>query len=323
VWVDERPFFSIWRVAGDRRGLWIAPASRPAADSRGEDWRWQRWIAKDAWYSAGATARNERRCARRREPVAVDALHRVGRGSAAAVSASRPVPAAGHHRDGESWWRGRTLSRGPSAGDGGPLGAERVVSACPMNPVAAHLDPAALGNAAVRRVPSETGAIIFTHPGGARPPAAAGGGGLLNFGRIGSGRAAVSFEDVDAADVARHVAAEFENEIAAGRTSSSAGNGGCACALTRKPWGCAAQPVDNALKYSPIIRPCGLEWGRRRRAWRSACVIAGPASRRPSERRFPQIVRGLGGDGKCEGVGRGAGDGRHIVDAHRGRFGGE
>jgi len=146
---------------------------------------------------------------------------------------------------------------------------------------------------------------------------------LLNFGRMEAGARPYRFEDVDAAVLAQHVAAEFENEIAAGRHIELRGNGDCRFRADPEALGVALRNlVDNALKYSPDHPTVWLEWGveKTRVAIRVRDRGAGIA---PAERKhiFRKFVRGsAAATGNVKGSGVGLAMVRHIVDAHRGEI---
>jgi len=146
---------------------------------------------------------------------------------------------------------------------------------------------------------------------------------LLNFGRMEAGARQYRFEEVDAADLAHRVAAEFEKEIAAGREIDLNGNGDCRFEADPEALGVAVRNlVDNALKYSSSGQPVALEWGLEsdRVAIRVRDHGAGID---PDERKriFGKFVRGTAAaSGNVKGSGVGLAMVRHIVDAHRGEI---
>jgi len=146
---------------------------------------------------------------------------------------------------------------------------------------------------------------------------------LLNFGRMEAGARQYRFEEMEAAELAHRVAAEFENEVASGREIALHGNGDCRFEADPEALGVAVRNlVDNALKYSPQDRPVALEWGLEsdRVAIRVRDHGAGVS---PDERKriFGKFVRGTAAaSGNVKGSGVGLSMVRHIVDAHRGEI---
>jgi signal transduction histidine kinase len=146
---------------------------------------------------------------------------------------------------------------------------------------------------------------------------------LLNFGRMEAGARQYRFQEVDAAELARRVAAEFETELAEGREIALYGNGDCRFEADPEALGVAVRNlVDNALKYSPHNQPVALEWGleSERVAIRVRDRGAGIA---PDERKriFGKFVRGAAAAaGNVKGSGVGLSMVRHIVAAHRGEI---
>jgi signal transduction histidine kinase len=146
---------------------------------------------------------------------------------------------------------------------------------------------------------------------------------LLNFGRMEAGARPYRFEEVDAAQLAQRVAAEFETEIAAGRHIELCGNGGCRFQADPEALSVALRNlVDNALKYSPNHRTVWLEWGMEKSSVAIRVRDRG-AGIAPAERKeiFRKFVRGTAAaDGNVKGSGVGLAMVRHIVDAHHGQI---
>jgi len=146
---------------------------------------------------------------------------------------------------------------------------------------------------------------------------------LLNFGRMEAGARPYRFEEIDAADLAVRVAAEFETELSSGRRIELKGNGNCRFQADPEALGVALRNlVDNALKYSPNYPTVWLEWGLEngRVAIRVRDRGAGIT---PQERKeiFRKFVRGTAAaEGNVKGSGVGLAMVRHIVDAHQGEI---
>jgi signal transduction histidine kinase len=146
---------------------------------------------------------------------------------------------------------------------------------------------------------------------------------LLNFGRMEAGARAYRFAEVDAAELACRVAAEFETELSTGRRIELKGDGDCRFQADPEALGVALRNlVDNALKYSPNYPTVWLEWGLEngRVAIRVRDRGAGIT---PDERKeiFRKFVRGTAAEeGNVKGSGVGLAMVRHIVDAHRGEI---
>ena len=146
---------------------------------------------------------------------------------------------------------------------------------------------------------------------------------LLNFGRMEAGVRPYRFEEVEAAELAHRVAAEFETEIAAGRHIELCGSGSCRFQADPEALSVALRNlVDNALKYSPNHATVWLDWavekGRIAIRVRDRGVGIAPAERKEIFRKFVRGTAAAAGNIKGSGVGLAMV--RHIVDAHRGEI---
>lgn len=329
VWAGGRPFAAIWRGVGTRRALWIAPA----------DAMIKRLLPADLAVAAvdgegrvvfGSRDRSQRAAVR---AAAEDGLPWT-------IYVSSYVPPAGPARASSS---GRFLIAGTAVMVlfllGGTYFMARAirreievsrmqsdfVSAVshefrsPLTSIRQFSEMLAAG-----RVPNEERrqvyhATLVRETGRLQRLVEA----LLNFGRMEAGARAYRFEEVDAAELAHRVAAEFENEIAAGRRIELHGNGGCRLQADPEALSVALRNlVDNALKYSPEHPTVWVEWAREngrvviRVKDRGAGVA--PGEHRAIFRKFVRGTAAAGGNVKGSGVGLAMV--RHIVDAHGGEI---
>jgi signal transduction histidine kinase len=148
---------------------------------------------------------------------------------------------------------------------------------------------------------------------------------LLNFGRMEAGARAYRFERVDAALLARSVAAEFETQIVGTGRSIELDGPEASCVMEADPESLTValrNLVDNALKYSPDEKSVWVEW-RPQREFVAISVRDRGIGVAPSERKaiFRKFVRGQAAVvANVKGSGVGLAMVRHIVAAHRGQI---
>jgi signal transduction histidine kinase len=328
LWVNDRPFFAIWRSAGADRGLWVVPAAAVLKTISAGEGLALAALDTEGRVVFGLRDRAERAAVRAAGEsqlpwtIYISSAH----GAAPAVPSSRGFLLTGtivmvafllagtyfiaraiRHEIEVSRMQSEFVSH-VSHEFRSPLTSIRQLSEMLL----------------AGRVPSEDrrhiyhGTLVRETERLQRLVEA-----LLNFGRMEAGSRQYRFEEVDAADLARRVAAEFETERAAGREIALHGNGDCRFEADPEALSVAVRNlVDNALKYSPQNEPVALEWGleSERVAIRVRDHGSGIA---PDERKriFGKFVRGTAAAaGNVKGSGVGLSMVRHIVDAHKGEI---
>ena len=328
LWVNGKPFFAIWRSAGGHRGAWIAPAAAvlktiPAGEG----------LALAATDTEGRVVyglrdRSERAAVRPSGESQLPWTIYI----ASAAGTAKEVPATGRFLlTGTAvmvaflltgtYFIARAIRREMEVSR---MQSEFVSAVShefrsPLTSIRQLSEMLLAG-----RVPSEDrrdmyhGTLVRETQRLQRLVEA-----LLNFGRMEAGARQYHFEEVDAADLARRVAAEFETEIAGGREIALHGNGDCRFQADPEALSVAVRNlVDNALKYSPRQEPVALEWGVEsdRVAIRVRDRGAGIAADE-RKRIFGKFVRGTAAaSGNVKGSGVGLAMVRHIVDAHHGEI---
>lgn len=146
---------------------------------------------------------------------------------------------------------------------------------------------------------------------------------LLNFGRMEAGARQYRFEELDAATLVHHVAAEFEGQISGqGRHIELRGDRSH-CRIEGDPEAISValrNLVDNALKYSPNYPTVWVEWGLENHFVAIRVRDRGPGIA-AAERKaiFRKFVRGTAAAAaNVKGSGVGLAMVRHIVAAHGG-----
>jgi signal transduction histidine kinase len=328
VWVNGQPFFAIWRTAATRRGLWIAPAASVVHGIGAGEGLALAALDTDGRVVFGKRDRAERAAVR---PAGESLLPWTlyvasASGTPAAVNATRRFLIlgtvvmvlfllAGTYFIARAIRREMEVSRMQSEF----VSAVSHEFRSPLTSMRQLSEMLLAG-----RVPSEERrdkyhATLVRETQRLQRLVEA----LLNFGRMEAGARPYRFEEVDAAELAQRVAAEFETEIASGRNLELYGYGGCRFHADPEALRVALRNlVDNALKYSPHDRTVWLEWGleNSRVAIRVRDRGAGitPAERKEIFRKF---VRGTAAaDGNVKGSGVGLAMVRHIVDAHHGEI---
>ena len=328
LWVNSRPFFAVWRSAGLRRGIWVTPAAAILKTVSLGGGMALAALDTDGRVVFGKRDRSERAAVRAAGESQLPWNIYIASASGAApdVSASRRFLLfgtgvmvmfllTGMYFIARAIRREMEVSRMQSEF----VSAVSHEFRSPLTSIRQLSEMLQAG-----RVPSEDrrqvyhGTLVRETQRLQRLVEA-----LLNFGRMEAGARQYRFEEVDAADLARRVAAEFETEIAAGREIALHGNGDCRFEADPEALGVAVRNlVDNALKYSPREEPVALEWGLEhdRVAIRVRDHGAGIAHEE-RKRIFGKFVRGTAAaTGNVKGSGVGLAMVRHIVDAHHGEI---
>ena len=328
VWVNGQPFFAIWRAAANRRGLWITPAASVISPIAAGEGLVLAAVDTDGRVVFGKRDRSERAAVRAAGESQLPWTLYVASaaGAPAAANATRRFLMlgtvvmvffllAGTYFIARAIRREMEVSRMQSEF----VSAVSHEFRSPLTSMRQLSEMLLAG-----RVPSEERrdkyhATLVRETQRLQRLVEA----LLNFGRMEAGARPYRFEEVDAAELAQRVAAEFETEIAAGRNIELCGNGGCRFQADPEALSVALRNlVDNALKYSPNHRTVWLEWGTEKSSVAIRVRDRG-AGIAPAERKeiFRKFVRGTAAaDGNVKGSGVGLAMVRHIVDAHHGQI---
>lgn len=328
LWVGGQPFFAIWRSAGARRGIWVAPAAAVLKAAPAGEGLAVAALDTEGRVVYGRRDRGERAAVRAAGESQVPWTLYIASapGANPDVSASRRFLLlgtavmvmfllAGTYFIARAIRREMEVSRMQSEF----VSAVSHEFRSPLTSIRQLSEMLLAG-----RVPSEDrrhvyhGTLVRETQRLQRLVEA-----LLNFGRMEAGARQYHFEEVHASELARRVAAEFENEIASGRSIELHGNGDCRFPADPEALGVAVRNlVDNALKYSPRSEPVALEWGVESDRVAIRVRDRGPGIA-PEERKriFGKFVRGsAAAAGNVKGSGVGLAMVRHIVDAHHGEI---
>jgi signal transduction histidine kinase len=146
--------------------------------------------------------------------------------------------------------------------------------------------------------------------------------GLLNFGRMEAGAVRYRLESVDAAELVRSVAGEFERQAEGCKVEVSAVSNPCVVRADREALSVALwNLLDNGLKYSPECRTVWIDVERDGREAAIAVRDRGIGIPRDEQHRiFQKFVRGSGAtDAGVKGAGIGLSMVRDIIQAQGGR----
>jgi signal transduction histidine kinase len=148
---------------------------------------------------------------------------------------------------------------------------------------------------------------------------------LLNFGRMEAGARKYRFEELDAGALVRHVAAEFDQQVAERGWRIAARGPEASCWIEADPDALSVAVrniIDNAVKYSGGNPTVSVEWGVQNGAVTIGVRDQGPGIPE-SEREaiFQKFVRGAAASSaNVKGSGVGLAMVRHIIDAHGGEI---